>query len=69
MSNESKDDQPEAPTSSDLLSDEQLLEKPHSDRTLEERVRCCELIIAKLCQYNAANAEALRAAWMQVPLG
>lgn len=46
-----------------------LLNKPHVERTLEERVRVCEYAIKELCDYNARNGPAIDAAWMHTPIG
>lgn len=47
---------------------EELLNKPHGQRTIEERVRICEHAIAQLCRHNANNAPANAAAWRLVPI-
>lgn len=51
------------------LTDEEILEKPYASRTVEERLRCCEIALAKLCQYNEENSPAIRAAWRYVSIG
>lgn len=52
-----------------------LVAIPHSKRTLEQRVRICELAIGKVCTHltkidrqNDRNKPALRAAMMRVRL-
>lgn len=59
---------PDGLSSSVFLSDDEVLSKPHEERTLEERVRCCEIAIGRLCEYNQENYPAIQAAWRHVPL-
>lgn len=52
-----------------------LVKIPHAKRTLEQRIRVCELSISQICSHltkidnrNARNEPAIRAAMMHVPL-
>ena len=53
-----------------------LVAIPHEKRTNKQRIRICELSIAKICDHlnkiDATlehNAPAMSAAWMSVPIG
>jgi hypothetical protein len=55
---------------------DELLKIPHEQRSIEQRVRVCELGIAKICDrlddfetWQRRNGPAINAAWMNVPIG